>query len=188
MQCPSDQTEMIRQELEGVQIEECPKCKGIWFDKDGLKEAKDTAEPDLDWMDFDIWKHEDQFKLDLRGLHCPKDGHNLVTFRYGETQVEIDFCTQCQGIWLDRGEFEKIIAALDAEADSKSAAEYISTSLSEAKELVTGEEKFSSEWRDLSNVFRLFQYRVMVEHKGLSKALYFLQRTGMGLAGYNVDV
>jgi Zn-finger nucleic acid-binding protein len=188
MQCPIDQTEMIHRELDGAQIEECSQCKGIWFDKDEFREAKDSAEPDLVWMDFDIWKHEDQFNLDLRGLHCPKDGQTLVTFQYGETQVEIDLCTQCQGIWLDRGEFEKIIAALDVDADTKSASEYMASSLSEAKELITGEEKFSSEWRDLSNVFRLFQYRAMTEHNGLSKALYFLQRTGMGLAGYNVDV
>jgi hypothetical protein len=45
------------------------------------------------------------------------------------------------------GEFEKIITALDVEADTKSASEYMASSLSEAKELITGEDNFSSEWR-----------------------------------------
>lgn len=31
----------------------------------------------------------------------------LMTERYG---VEIDYCPQCRGIWLDRGELDKIVA------------------------------------------------------------------------------
>jgi Zn-finger nucleic acid-binding protein len=27
--------------------------------------------------------------------------------------VEIDYCTQCRGVWLDRGELEKIIAQVE---------------------------------------------------------------------------
>ncbi|HBG98159.1 MAG TPA: hypothetical protein DDY29_05340 [Rhodobacteraceae bacterium] len=38
---------------------------------------------------------------------CPIDGTQLVmTERSG---VEIDYCPQCRGVWLDRGELDKII-------------------------------------------------------------------------------
>ena len=38
---------------------------------------------------------------------CPIDGENLVmTDRSG---VEIDYCPKCRGVWLDRGELDKII-------------------------------------------------------------------------------
>jgi Zn-finger nucleic acid-binding protein len=38
---------------------------------------------------------------------CPIDGSQLVmTERQG---VEIDYCPQCRGVWLDRGELDKII-------------------------------------------------------------------------------
>jgi uncharacterized protein len=30
--------------------------------------------------------------------------------------VEIDFCPQCRGVWLDRGELDKVIAPAVAEA------------------------------------------------------------------------
>jgi Zn-finger nucleic acid-binding protein len=29
--------------------------------------------------------------------------------------VEIDYCTQCRGVWLDRGELEKIIATVESQ-------------------------------------------------------------------------
>ncbi|GLO69364.1 hypothetical protein MACH17_08810 [Phaeobacter inhibens] len=40
-------------------------------------------------------------------MQCPIDGTQLVmTDRAG---VEIDYCPQCRGVWLDRGELDKII-------------------------------------------------------------------------------
>ena len=40
-------------------------------------------------------------------MKCPVDGATLViTARSG---VEIDYCPDCRGVWLDRGELDKII-------------------------------------------------------------------------------
>ncbi|TKA84394.1 zf-TFIIB domain-containing protein [Sulfitobacter sp. 15WGC] len=40
-------------------------------------------------------------------MQCPLDGTQLVmTDRSG---VEIDYCPKCRGVWLDRGELDKII-------------------------------------------------------------------------------
>lgn len=40
-------------------------------------------------------------------MQCPVDGETLVmTDRSG---VEIDYCPNCRGVWLDRGELDKII-------------------------------------------------------------------------------
>lgn len=40
-------------------------------------------------------------------MKCPIDGTQLVmTDRSG---VEIDYCPSCRGVWLDRGELDKII-------------------------------------------------------------------------------
>lgn len=40
-------------------------------------------------------------------MQCPIDGTALViTDRSG---VEIDYCPTCRGVWLDRGELDKII-------------------------------------------------------------------------------
>ncbi|MBS1302241.1 zf-TFIIB domain-containing protein [Loktanella sp. SALINAS62] len=47
-------------------------------------------------------------------MKCPLDGTELVmTDRSG---VEIDYCPQCRGVWLDRGELDKIIERASAQS------------------------------------------------------------------------
>ena len=40
-------------------------------------------------------------------MKCPIDGNALVIAE--RSGVEIDYCPQCRGVWLDRGELDKII-------------------------------------------------------------------------------
>ena len=40
-------------------------------------------------------------------MKCPIDGTALVMSE--RAGVEIDYCPQCRGVWLDRGELDKII-------------------------------------------------------------------------------
>ncbi|WP_019954658.1 TFIIB-type zinc ribbon-containing protein [Yoonia vestfoldensis] len=40
-------------------------------------------------------------------MQCPIDGTQLVIS--DRSGVEIDYCPQCRGVWLDRGELDKII-------------------------------------------------------------------------------
>jgi uncharacterized protein len=49
-----------------------------------------------------------------QGMPCPTDGTQLVmSERQG---IEIDYCPSCRGVWLDRGELDKIIERSTAEA------------------------------------------------------------------------
>lgn len=40
-------------------------------------------------------------------MKCPQDGSTLVMSE--RSGVEIDYCPDCRGIWLDRGELDKIL-------------------------------------------------------------------------------
>ncbi len=40
-------------------------------------------------------------------MQCPVDGADLVMSE--RSGVEIDYCPKCRGVWLDRGELDKII-------------------------------------------------------------------------------
>ncbi len=40
-------------------------------------------------------------------MQCPVDGETLVIA--DRAGVEIDYCPKCRGVWLDRGELDKII-------------------------------------------------------------------------------
>ena len=43
----------------------------------------------------------------LNAMQCPVDGTQLMMS--DRSGVEIDYCPQCRGMWLDRGELDKII-------------------------------------------------------------------------------
>jgi Zn-finger nucleic acid-binding protein len=42
-----------------------------------------------------------------RNMKCPVDSIDLIMSE--RSGVEIDYCPQCRGVWLDRGELDKII-------------------------------------------------------------------------------
>ena len=42
-----------------------------------------------------------------QGMPCPIDGAPLVMSE--RSGIEIDYCPTCRGVWLDRGELDKII-------------------------------------------------------------------------------
>jgi hypothetical protein len=48
-------------------------------------------------------------KKDLKELHfmkCPKCGMELIAIDY--KGIEVDKCSECEGIWLDAGELEAV--------------------------------------------------------------------------------
>ena len=48
-------------------------------------------------------------------VECPVDGTTLLmSDRQG---IEIDYCPKCRGVWLDRGELDKLIERADRGLD-----------------------------------------------------------------------
>jgi Zn-finger nucleic acid-binding protein len=162
--------------LKDIEVDECNNCKGIWFEEDELRKAKDSADSDLNWMDFEIFKYRDKSKAQARNLACPQCSQTLVAVDYADTGVEIDYCPQCKGTWLDKDEFKKVIDALTNELLTKSFSEYIKASVEEAKEIITGPESFVSEWKDFTTVFRMMQFRLFTENPKLLDKVITIQR------------
>lgn len=51
-------------------------------------------------------------------MNCPACKNSMVILELN--QVEIDYCTACKGIWLDRGELDLIFSSADKKEISKS--------------------------------------------------------------------
>lgn len=176
-QCPKCKDELTIKKIGDIEVNECLKCKGIWFDKDELRQVKDATDSDLNWLDFEIWKHEDQFKS-MACVHlCPACQIPMVTLEYGDTRVVIDYCQSCKGTWLEKNELKKIIEALEDELLTKSFSRYIKETIKEGVEIISGHESFISEWKDLSNILRFMQYRLFVERPALLNTVTNAQAT-----------
>lgn len=53
MQCPVDQTELKMSDREGVEIDYCPKCRGVWLDRGELDKIIERSENDVQSNDED---------------------------------------------------------------------------------------------------------------------------------------
>ena len=51
-------------------------------------------------------------------MSCPVDGSALVMSE--RSGIEIDYCPTCRGVWLDRGELDKIIERNSASQQAQS--------------------------------------------------------------------
>lgn len=171
MNCPKDGSPLETHNLMSVQVDECPACRGIFFDEGELEKAKAAADPDLGWMEVELWKDQDRYNLAISEWACPRDGQPMVAIAYDDSGVVIDHCLKCKGIWLDGGKFAELVAALERELLAKHSDDYVRESFHEAGELVAGKKGFASEWRDFLTVVRLMQYRILSENPGLARAL-----------------
>src|SRR5688572_12595105 len=52
-------------------------------------------------------------------IRCPKDGAKLKVVRFLNT--ELDVCPSCKGLWLDWGEYEKIVRRMDKQVHERRA-------------------------------------------------------------------
>jgi uncharacterized protein len=178
MNCPNCNATLENRYVVDVQVETCPQCHGVWFASGQFDEVKEEINHDLRWMEVDLWKDAQHITVDQHAERkCPLDQTPLASVRYGPTDVTVDTCTKCRGIWLDAGEFEKIIDALENHLSGMSGEEYQKAALQQAGEVVTGDKGVSSEIHDFRTVMRFLEYRILVEHPKVRDALLALQTT-----------
>ena len=109
MKCPKCGTETMNVfSVQGVALERCSSCSGIWFDARELSQLLEEDARLVDSLRRGGAKEELQGK---RGV-CPRDGSELLrVYSSINPSVIIDACADCRGIWLDGGEFEKLFIA-----------------------------------------------------------------------------
>lgn len=79
-------------------------------------------------------------------MKCPIDGELLVMSE--RNGVEIDYCPQCRGVWLDRGELDKIIERAASSARSGAGDNRVRTQFGPQKPHRKRRESFLSELFD----------------------------------------
>jgi len=171
MNCPKCHVELEPSKFLEVRIETCPSCKGSWFDRNELRQARNQADSDLAWMEFNIWKETDAFHVKRESVPCPSCGEMMALVGYADTGVQIDYCRECGGIWLDNDEFSQIIESLENDLDSMTASDYLKESVREAEELISAGDNFGEEWKHFRTVLKLLEYRVLAEHRTLARII-----------------
>lgn len=171
MLCPVCKTELKKAVFYGVEIDYCPKCLGIWFDEKEFEEAKSWKDHSLSWIDPDLWEKEDQFRVSKSKKMCPKCGVPLYEVNYGDSDIKVDVCNVCHGIWLDRGEFNKIINYLETEKKEIAVGHYFATLAKKGGELFVGPDSFFDEMNDFMVVLDLLNYKIAAKYPKISQLI-----------------
>jgi len=164
MICPNDNEQLEKILFYDVEVDYCPKCLGMWFDKDELRLAKDEKDEHLNWVDIDLWRDKARFQVTKGDKHCPVCRAGLREVRYDESKTKVDFCKMCEGIWLDRGEFKQIINYLKNKSDYEILNHYTKNLVGELWEVFTGPENLRSELGDFMMLLKLLNYKFATQH------------------------
>lgn len=111
MDCPRDAHEMIYQGFWKYPRHACAQCGGVFVAERDLTE--NIGQRDKKFA------HVAEVKLDNvtdSTLRCPKDGATMKAVKF--VTAEIDVCPSCSSLWLDKGEYEKIVAQIQRGIDS----------------------------------------------------------------------
>lgn len=94
---------MLSYQHQGLEVDSCPECFGIWFDREELKEF--LQRPQLAQRLADA----PPTPVSTPGGErlCPSCRTALTETSLGE--VNVDLCFRCRGIWLDQGELDRAV-------------------------------------------------------------------------------
>lgn len=103
MKCPKCHATMDSVRLHGVEIDRCSGCKGLWFDNGELDSL--GAIHDSEMLDLGSPAVGKAFN-GLHDIDCPRCSDiALLTKQLNGSGLTVEQCPQCQGRFLDAGEF-----------------------------------------------------------------------------------
>jgi Zn-finger nucleic acid-binding protein len=108
LHCPLHATVLKTVYLETIAIDYCPQCYGIWLDFGEMERLfRKTIEKQ------DVFKDilaADVHRSDSKNIvkKCPVCAHVLEKKKHYYSDLTIDVCRICGGVWLDSGEFAEL--------------------------------------------------------------------------------
>jgi len=166
--CPGCKTNLNAYTVFGMEIEGCPKCRGIFLDKDELRKLKDKAQKGswqvLRWLDDETEAIGNTSTMPSKRT-CPKcDDTQMVSACFGESGIMIDWCPGCNGTWLDRDEFADIVKFLTDKLSKLTAADARKKVYEEIREMWNGPEDKLSEILDAKAAISALMNITVFEH------------------------
>jgi len=102
---------MIVVEHERIELDWCPKCAGVWFDRGELELLFDTMQVEKDAFALNDLLSLPETKSAERKRRCPICGKKMRKITLGKApEVLIDACAGGDGLWFDKGEVLQLIA------------------------------------------------------------------------------
>jgi len=106
LDCPQCRHHLLEPiHYEGIEIDACMHCGGLWFDHNELDKVVRSYDPDYP-------RERPIIKTLGQGVggtlkRCPHCKDSLKTYQFEQgSDLKIDICQSCDGIWLEQGELD----------------------------------------------------------------------------------
>ncbi len=107
MNCPRCNGELRVEDYKGIEVDRCLECQGMWLDYGELEQLEEVV------LDRDEIAGTTVFSPLKGELPCPKCGEAMQRFSYRAYSLELDFCQEGHGTWLDAGEEKRVMEAME---------------------------------------------------------------------------
>jgi Zn-finger nucleic acid-binding protein len=114
--CPLCKTQLAAKYFRRIEMQHCQSCGGFWMQKNRLGEIL------RQYMAYIAKRHDhdcglreraNPYEIESSLLECPGCAGAMTKLNYAyNSNVIVDMCEPCGGVWLDRGEIEKIASFL----------------------------------------------------------------------------
>jgi Zn-finger nucleic acid-binding protein len=116
LKCPACKEPLIVLEVEGIEIDHCLACGGVWLDGGELELLLSNAgnrDALMGSLQGDVGSTEES-------IRCPICSKKMEKVRCGtETKIHLDKCPRGDGLWFDRGELLGVLRMGDFPAEDR---------------------------------------------------------------------
>ena len=110
MKCSTCNADLVPMKRDGIEMEVCPTCSGMWLTCRELEELEDEV------FDFgDDEKGSLMLESQASQRQCPQCGKPMRSFEYRLYELQLDFCTDGHGYWLDADEDKRVLDLMKKE-------------------------------------------------------------------------
>jgi uncharacterized protein len=107
MNCPKCKSPLEKYNYNGIETDKCTNCQGMWLDFQELDDLEDKE------FTKDELKGSLIYNPQGTNLKCPHCDKTLVSFQYRINSLQLEYCEDSHGYWLDAGEAERVMALMD---------------------------------------------------------------------------
>jgi Zn-finger nucleic acid-binding protein len=113
MKCPNCDAGLKQTKRDGVEMEICPACSGMWLNSQELAQLEDEV------FDFgDDEKGSLMLGSTPTTRKCPQCGKAMKGFQYRLYDLEMDFCEDQHGYWLEADEDKRVLELMKEEENN----------------------------------------------------------------------
>jgi Zn-finger nucleic acid-binding protein len=110
VKCSTCNADLVSMKRDGIAMEVCPSCNGMWLTCGELEQLEDEV------FDFgDDEKGSLMLESQASSRQCPECGKPMRNFEYRLYDLQMDFCTDGHGYWLDADEDRRVLDLMKKE-------------------------------------------------------------------------